>query len=774
MENPALFESSNRLAVSRRPVEPGRTHISAAVAAMRGLAAELLADAASAKLFVALSTGLIVAALAVVFAPTLAAIIFSGPMATHLGPGTGAILFGSVLLCLITALAGTYRGAIATPVFAPAAALFTIGGEVAARMSGAGGESVFATMLGIVVLSTLGTGLCFLSIARFRLARLFQFMPYPVIGGFLAGLGGLLILSSVYVICGMPLNWETLPRLLEADVMWKWAPSMSYALGLLVATRLWSNLLIVPASGVLAVLVCHSALFLTGISMEEAREAGILYVGMPSGATWPPVGFGDFALVDWGVVASQVPGILGVILVTLMSIVLNSRAVEAAIDVDFDLDREFRAGGLACLIAGMGGSPPGCNANTLCLITHATGAQTRLTGIFAAVMMGAVLIMDGDLLAILPSSLLGGMVLYVALCVLTDWLVMTRKTMPRTDYCIVVVIALVIWFVGIPEGVGVGLAAAVIIFVARFSRMDVISASFTARERRSKRGRAAVHRTILDVWGERVRAYRLTGYIIFGNAASMGDRLKAALRATPAPVCLLLDFSAVSGFDVSAAKVILRCHRAALELGTRLVLSGAPEAVRSVLQRCFPESEWQSLLFEETLDRGLERCEDLLIREWDRQDGVSNSARGALLDLSFDQALRDLDRQTRFEVLAERLQPWLEDRVYAAGEIVAAQGKRQQGMQLLVEGRVTKRGGLSESRIDEYGQGDVLVTEAAFEDHAAEFCLAAESPCRAALLTRSARRSIEQSQPALAVDLDRYLMEAFLAHRVNPPPVPAH
>ena len=740
---------------------------------MRELASELLADAGSARLVTAISTGLIVAALVVVFSPTLAAIIFAGPLADFVGPGTGAILFGSVFLCLFTALAGTYRGAISTPVFAPAAVLFTIGGEVAANMSGAGGEALFATMLVIVVLSTFATGLCFLLIARFRLARFFHFMPYPVIGGFLAGLGGLLIVSSVNVICGIPLNFDTVARLLEADMVWRWVPAISYAVGLLVATRLWSNLLIVPASGVLAILVCHSALFLLGISMEEARASGILYVGMPSGATWPPMGIQDFALVDWSVVASQVPGIVGVVLVTLMSIVLNSRALEAAIGVDFDLDREFRVGGVACLLAGIGGSPPGCNANTMCLITHATGAQTRLTGIFTALVVGSVLITDGDLLAILPSPLLGGMVLFVALGVLNDWLVITRDTMPRTDYCIVLVISLVIWFVGIPEGVGVGLAAATIIFVARFSGMDVVSTSFTARERRSKRVRPAVHRAILGAWGDRIHAFRLRGHVIFGNAARMGDRLKRTLRATPAPMCMLLDFNEVEGFDVSAAHVMLRCLDVAREVGAQFVFCNVPEPVYSVLRRCLPEGEWRALDFAEDLDRGLERCEDLLILEWDRQNAGSDAARSTLLDLAFDQALRDTDRQARFEALTEQLGPWLEDRVYTAGENVVARGERQPGMQLLVEGRVTKRDGEAGPRVDEFGQGDALMPQAAFEDHVAESCLAAESPCRTVLLTPPARRSIERGHPELAVDLDRYLMETFLAHRASPPPVPA-
>ena len=69
------------------------------------------------------------------------------------------------------------------------------------------------------------------------------------------------------------------------------------------------------------------------------------------------------------------------------------------------------------------------------------------------------------------------------------------------------------------EGVVVGLVAAVIFFVVRFSGVDVVGASFTARARRSKKARSATHRAILRDQGERVRAYRLTE-AAFGDHAA--------------------------------------------------------------------------------------------------------------------------------------------------------------------------------------------------------------------------------------------------------------
>ena len=135
---------------------------------IRGLAGELRADIASARLPAGLSTGLVVAVLMLVFAPALAATVFAGPLTAFVPRGTGVMLFGTVALCLIAGLTGTYKGTLSVPNFAPAAALVTIGSAVGASMSSASGAALFATMVMIVALSTLTTALCFLLIGCVR------------------------------------------------------------------------------------------------------------------------------------------------------------------------------------------------------------------------------------------------------------------------------------------------------------------------------------------------------------------------------------------------------------------------------------------------------------------------------------------------------------------------------------------------------------------------------------------------------------------------------
>ena len=735
----------------------------ATVLAIRALASELRADAGSAMLPTALSTGLVVAVIVLVGEAAIASIIFSGPLSPLVPRGTGAILFGTLVMCFLTALACTYKGTISVPHFAPAAVLLTVGGAVAALMASAGGEAVFATMIVIVGLSTLATAICYLLIGHFRLAPLFRFMPYPLVGGFLAGLGWFLAKSSVAVASGITMTWETLPTLAEIDTIQKWAPGVFLGVLLLVAAKARPHYLILPGAAVLAAGLCHATLFALDISLAEARAAGILFAGIPAGSAWPPIGLDDLALVDWGVVTAQLPGILAVMLVALISLVFCAGGLELISGVEIDLNREFRAEGVSSVLAGLGGSAPGCNSIPNSAISHATGAETRLTGITVALIVGLILFVGGDVLALIPTPVLAGLVLFVGLNLPYEVLVSNRKTLPWLDYGIVLAVSLVIVVVGFLEGVAVGLAAAAAFFVVRFSKVSVIDSAFTLRERRSKRTRSAAHRAILHRQGGRVWVCRLRGYVIFGNAAPIGGHLNRVLKSDPPPLCVLLDFAEVSGFDSSATNILYRAVRTAQARGTQVVLSATSEHVRSILRGGLPPPLWEALILVEDLDRALERAEEIVIAEWDRLHAGSDEASRELFALSVDQAMRELDRLVLFEALIERLEPWLEHRAHGAGETILARGEAQEGMLLVTQGRAVAREDEAGARVREYEAGGVLAAEAAFAPRLPPVAVVAAVPCRTALMTPSARRALERDDLSLAVELDRYLIETMAA-----------
>ena len=246
---------------------------------------EIRADALSSRAFYALLGGGIVGLLLLVFEISMAAFIFSGPLAPYLSQGIGILVFGAFAVCLVSALASGYRGGIANHSVPPPMIL----GAIAASMT-LEGDALFMTMAAVVIVSTLATAACCLLIGHLRIANLLRFVPYPVICGVIAGAGGGCVLAALSMM-GLTADWRMLTSLLEPALLSNWGLGLAYGLGLYLVAKRWNNLLalVTPVSFVLAAALFHAVLLLLDISGEEATAAGLLFAGMAGGRFLAPV-----------------------------------------------------------------------------------------------------------------------------------------------------------------------------------------------------------------------------------------------------------------------------------------------------------------------------------------------------------------------------------------------------------------------------------------------------------------------------------------------------
>ena len=90
----------------------------------------------------------------------------------------------------------------------------------------------------------------------------------------------------------------------------------------------------------------------------------------------------------------------------------------------------------------------------------------------------------------------------------------------------------------------------------------------------------------------------------------------------------------------------------------------------------------------ESLDAGLECCEEVVIAAW-KANADAGGQRGALLERAADDLEHQLDRQVEFENLLKELRDWLEERDYARGDTIGAASGADAGMELLVSGQVS-------------------------------------------------------------------------------------
>ncbi len=135
-----------------------------------------------------------------------AAIVFAGTLSGFMPVMLMILLVGWALIGLFTAVTSSARVHLINLDEQAIVILSTIGGLMVAKMGeDASGARGLSTMMVIISLTSFTVGLSFLLVGRFHLTRLLELLPYPVICGFMAGIGWLLLQAGVGVAVDMPI-----------------------------------------------------------------------------------------------------------------------------------------------------------------------------------------------------------------------------------------------------------------------------------------------------------------------------------------------------------------------------------------------------------------------------------------------------------------------------------------------------------------------------------------------------------------------------------------
>lgn len=173
-----------------------------------------------------LAAGLILGAVETVLAVAFAAFVFGGLLAGRLDEGIGLYLAAAGLTLALFAWRGGARGVVGSVQDAATAVLALVASAAAtkaadlARVAVMAGvhdfeaPDIFLTVVAATLVVTVLCGVAFLALGSFRLGNVVRFVPYPVVGGFLAGTGWLLLTGGIYVACGVSPHLRSLAQLI--------------------------------------------------------------------------------------------------------------------------------------------------------------------------------------------------------------------------------------------------------------------------------------------------------------------------------------------------------------------------------------------------------------------------------------------------------------------------------------------------------------------------------------------------------------------------------
>ena len=160
----------------------------------------------------AIGHGVVVGLAVLVPVVSYPSLVFSGPLQAFSGIGVGLGLLSALVLTIALVIGGSVGGTVGVAQSEPAIVLGVIATSMAIDLRAAGAEDqVLPTVMAAVIISALAVGAVFLLLGTLRAGNLIRFMPYPLIVGFIGGMGWLLLGGAVRVATGLPLAVETSP-----------------------------------------------------------------------------------------------------------------------------------------------------------------------------------------------------------------------------------------------------------------------------------------------------------------------------------------------------------------------------------------------------------------------------------------------------------------------------------------------------------------------------------------------------------------------------------
>ena len=190
------------------------------------------------------TAGLVIGVVEVVLAISFAALMFGGYLAQSLPDGIGLYLVAAAITLAIFAWRAGARGVVGSLQGMVVAVLAVVATTTALHTFGSSNRA-FVTVVAMTMVVTVLTGIAFLVIGAFKRGNLIRFVPYPVVGGFIAGTGWLLLKGGIYVTAGEEVHLSTIGPLVDTETLTHWLPALAFGVILLVAVRLvkrhWSS-----------------------------------------------------------------------------------------------------------------------------------------------------------------------------------------------------------------------------------------------------------------------------------------------------------------------------------------------------------------------------------------------------------------------------------------------------------------------------------------------------------------------------------------------------
>jgi sulfate permease, SulP family len=455
---------------------------------------------------------------------TVAAIAIPQAMAYALIAGVDPRfgLYSAIVVTFIASIFGSSSHLINGPTNAISLVVFSSLIGFDARLDAYQAMFLLGVMVGVVQIL----------IAVFKLGDLTRYISESVVLGFMAGAGLLVAIGQIGNFLGVSKAgtgghsvlvrlWETLTQSGPYNLL-----AVGLGLGTLIAALLLRrviNRFKLPQMDMLVALIVAS-MVATYFGWSTPKPDGKTIISVIGTV---PAALPSFHIpeINFAWVTRLAGSALAISFLGLLEALAVAKSIATHTRQRLDFNRQCLAEGIGNLVGGFFQSLPGSGSLTRSAINYQSGAITRMSGIYASLIVGVVVLALGPYARFIPKSALAGL-LFITAARLIDWKRLAYAIRAsQFDAILVFATAFAAIFISVEDSILIGVAISLLLFVPRVSKLGIreliVTPERVVRERQPNEPRS-----------DTLLIYDLEGELFFGAAPELDQYLENITQET--------------------------------------------------------------------------------------------------------------------------------------------------------------------------------------------------------------------------------------------------
>lgn len=363
-----------------------------------------------------------------------------------------------------------------------------------------------------------------------KIGKFVRYIPYPVISGFMSGIGIIIIILQINPYLGVQSDASILHILatLPSNIMQSNPSSLMLATLSLLIVFLTPNKItqVLPSPLIVLALLTPLSIYLN----LPVTTIGEIPSKLPDTLTPAALSFENYKIV---ITLAFTLAILGTIDTLLTSIVADSIT-----RTKHNPNKEMIGQGIGNGLCAMVGAIPGAGATMRTVINIKSGATHKLSGMIHALILLLIVLFLAPLASQIPLALLAGILIKVGIDILDYRLLKDWKNSPKHDLAIMLTVLFVTVFVDLITAVGLGIILASLLIVYRITKETHITLTGESDE------------TPLDIdfRAKKVRMIKISGAFFFGSSNAFEMKIDSIFDSKT----IIIDIADVPFIDLTA------------------------------------------------------------------------------------------------------------------------------------------------------------------------------------------------------------------------------